>query len=50
MSSGHCPQQLVFDANSSFQLYEIDDEPGRKEFLDDLFTYMQKRGKQMWLQ
>lgn len=26
------------------QLYEIDDEPGRKEFLDDLFTYMQKRG------
>lgn len=26
------------------QLYEIDDESGRKDFLDELFTYMQKRG------
>lgn len=28
-----------------FQLYEINDDPKRKEFLDDLFSYMQKRGK-----
>lgn len=27
------------------QLYEINDDPKRKEFLDDLFSYMQKRGK-----
>ena len=27
------------------QLYEIDDNPKRKEFLDELFTMMQKRGK-----
>ncbi|XP_050352424.1 protein dead ringer isoform X2 [Nymphalis io] len=26
------------------QLYEITDEPRRKEFLDDLFSFMQKRG------
>uniref|UniRef100_A0A8C4Q442 AT-rich interactive domain-containing protein 3 n=1 Tax=Eptatretus burgeri TaxID=7764 RepID=A0A8C4Q442_EPTBU len=26
------------------QLYELDDDPKRKEFLDDLFTFMQKRG------
>ncbi|XP_074605247.1 retained isoform X2 [Brevipalpus obovatus] len=26
------------------QLYELSDDPKRKEFLDDLFTYMQKRG------
>lgn len=26
------------------QLYEISDEPSRKEFLDDLFSFMQKRG------
>ncbi|XP_053556954.1 AT-rich interactive domain-containing protein 3C [Bombina bombina] len=26
------------------QLYELDDDPKRKEFLDDLFSYMQKRG------
>ncbi|KAL2712206.1 protein dead ringer, partial [Vespula squamosa] len=24
-------------------LYEINDDPKRKEFLDDLFSYMQKR-------
>ena len=29
----------------SFQLYEIDDNPKRKEFLDELFSLMQKRGK-----
>jgi len=28
-----------------FQLYEINDDPKRKEFLDDLFSFMQKRGK-----
>ncbi|CAL1278609.1 unnamed protein product [Larinioides sclopetarius] len=26
------------------QLYELSDDPRRKEFLDDLFSYMQKRG------
>ncbi|XP_035272661.1 AT-rich interactive domain-containing protein 3B-like [Anguilla anguilla] len=26
------------------KLYELDHDPNRKEFLDDLFTYMQKRG------
>uniref|UniRef100_A0A667YUV5 AT-rich interactive domain-containing protein 3 n=1 Tax=Myripristis murdjan TaxID=586833 RepID=A0A667YUV5_9TELE len=26
------------------QLYELDNDPNRKEFLDDLFTFMQKRG------
>ncbi|NXY05600.1 ARI3A protein, partial [Pteruthius melanotis] len=26
------------------QLYELDDDPKRKEFLDDLFGFMQKRG------
>jgi len=29
------------------QLYEISDEPKRKEFLDDLFIFMQKRGELM---
>ena len=28
-----------------FQLYEIDDNPKRKEFLDELFSFMQKRGE-----
>uniref|UniRef100_A0A3B4CMJ6 AT-rich interactive domain-containing protein 3 n=1 Tax=Pygocentrus nattereri TaxID=42514 RepID=A0A3B4CMJ6_PYGNA len=27
------------------KLYELDSDPNRKEFLDDLFTFMQKRGK-----
>ncbi|KFQ38583.1 AT-rich interactive domain-containing protein 3A, partial [Mesitornis unicolor] len=27
------------------QLYELDEDPKRKEFLDDLFGFMQKRGK-----
>ena len=37
----------TFDKNliRNFQLYEIDDESGRKDFLDELFTFMQKRGK-----
>lgn len=29
------------------QLYELDSDPNRKEFLDDLFTFMQKRGEAM---
>lgn len=28
-----------------FQLYELDNDPKRKDFLDDLFTFMQKRGE-----
>jgi hypothetical protein len=27
------------------QLYEIDENPKRKDFLDDLFAFMQKRGE-----
>lgn len=27
------------------QLYELDGDPKRKEFLDDLFSFMQKRGE-----
>ena len=30
------------------QLYEIDDDPKRKEFLDDLFNFMQKRGNDFY--
>lgn len=28
-----------------FQLYELDSDPKRKEFLDELFVFMQKRGE-----
>ena len=28
-----------------FQLYGMSDEPERREFLDDLFSFMQKKGK-----
>lgn len=31
-------------SSSSPQLYELDGDPKRKEFLDDLFSFMQKRG------
>lgn len=34
---------------SCLQLYELDEDPKRKEFLDDLFGFMQKRGKGGWL-
>ena len=27
------------------QLYELSDDPKRREFLDDLFAFMQKRGE-----
>jgi len=30
------------------QLYEIDSDPKRKEFLDELFNFMQKRGTMMF--
>ena len=38
--------ELNYSYNISFifQLYEIDDNPKRREFLDDLFSMMQKRG------
>lgn len=29
----------------NFQLYELDNDPKRKEFLDQLFVFMQKRGE-----
>lgn len=29
------------------QLYELDADPKRKEFLDDLFSFMQKRGEHL---
>ncbi|KAF4071911.1 hypothetical protein AMELA_G00268330 [Ameiurus melas] len=31
------------------KLYELDNNPNRKEFLDDLFTFMQKRGKELFI-
>lgn len=31
------------------QLYELSDDAKRKEFLDDLFAFMQKRGKLFFL-
>ena len=36
---------LIISLLFTLQLYEIDDNPKRKEFLDELFTMMQKRGK-----
>ena len=32
-----------------FQLYEIDDNPKRREFLYELFAFMQKRGESSFL-
>ncbi|KAF0295418.1 Protein dead ringer [Amphibalanus amphitrite] len=49
-SSGHSPRQPAGNhASWNFeeqfkQLYEIDENPKRKEFLDDLFRFMQERG------
>ena len=34
----------AFKHPTILQLYEIDDNPKRKEFLDELFAFMQKRG------
>ena len=39
-TDSHCPIQHT----TIPQLYEIDDNPKRKEFLDELFAFMQKRG------
>ena len=35
----------ITHARFFFQLYEIDDNPARREFLDELFAFMQKRGE-----
>lgn len=55
--SGQCEQSMRY--NQAFchritgllivsptpkQLYELDNDPQRKEFLDELFVFMQKRG------
>lgn len=46
--SSNSSQQQTWSFEEQFkqvrQLYEISDDPKRKEFLDDLFSYMQKRG------
>nr|XP_014352995.1 PREDICTED: AT-rich interactive domain-containing protein 3A-like [Latimeria chalumnae] len=34
----------VINNSIKMSLYELDDDPKRKEFLDDLFSFMQKRG------
>jgi len=41
-----CTLRLTFFFCPFFlmQLYELDSDPKRKEFLDDLFSFMQKRG------
>ena len=36
---------FFFLVGSGLQLYELDSDPERKEFLDDLFVFMQKRGE-----
>lgn len=38
-------QLTIFLLLFLFQLYEINDDPKRKLFLDDLFLFMQKRGE-----
>ncbi|TKS73599.1 AT-rich interactive domain-containing protein 3A [Collichthys lucidus] len=35
---------MCFPLSFTSQLYELDNDPQRKEFLDDLFVFMQKRG------
>lgn len=39
----HCV--FFFWGFPGLQLYELDGDPERKEFLDDLFVFMQKRGE-----
>ncbi|KAM4876794.1 AT-rich interactive domain-containing protein 3C isoform 1-T1 [Thomomys bottae] len=41
--SGPHPHEWTYEEQFK-QLYELDADPKRKEFLDDLFTFMQKRG------
>lgn len=36
---------LMISLSFFIQLYELSNDPKRKEFLDDLFSFMQKRGK-----
>lgn len=36
---------FFFLGGPGLQLYELDGDPERKEFLDDLFIFMQKRGE-----
>lgn len=38
-------QHVNCGASSISQLYELDNDPKRKEFLDELFVFMQKRGE-----
>ena len=38
------PRKFLLILLVTLQLYEIDDNPKRKEFLDELFAFMQKRG------
>ncbi|XP_011144203.1 protein dead ringer isoform X2 [Harpegnathos saltator] len=43
---GSNPQQTSWSFEDQFkQLYELSDDPQRKEFLDDLFSFMQSRGQ-----
>ncbi|XP_017878224.1 protein dead ringer isoform X2 [Ceratina calcarata] len=43
--TNHQQQSSSWSFEEQFkQLYEISDDPKRKEFLDDLFTFMQKKG------
>uniref|UniRef100_A0A8D2Q7G3 AT-rich interactive domain-containing protein 3 n=1 Tax=Varanus komodoensis TaxID=61221 RepID=A0A8D2Q7G3_VARKO len=46
LSRSFCTRSLAKPslALSPLQLYELDSDPKRKEFLDDLFGFMQKRG------
>ncbi|XP_038556562.1 AT-rich interactive domain-containing protein 3B-like isoform X3 [Micropterus salmoides] len=41
---GESSGQTGTSGDTNDQLYELDSDPKRKEFLDDLFTFMQKRG------
>ncbi|KAF5297884.1 hypothetical protein FQA39_LY11869 [Lamprigera yunnana] len=44
-SEGSVSSQQTWSFEEQFkQLYEINDDPKRKEFLDELFSFMQKRG------
>ena len=36
---------LIFFLSLDFQLYELDNNPKRKDFLDQLFSFMQTRGE-----
>ncbi|EDL05389.1 AT rich interactive domain 3C (Bright like), partial [Mus musculus] len=42
-SPGIQPHEWTYEEQFK-QLYELDADPKRKEFLDDLFSFMQKRG------